>query len=82
MPIFDMTESAFLSDEFDVWSIGVPPVKIEVMTVVAGLDFNETFALSEVYEESGLPIRFINLDHLIIAKKAAVVSATSTILNI
>ena len=71
MPLFDMTESAFLSDQYDVWSIGAPPVKIEIMTAVKGLNFNETFEMSQVYEERGLRIRFINADHLIKAKKAS-----------
>ena len=71
MPLFDMTERAFLSDQYDVWSIGAPPVKIEVMTAVKGLNFNETFETAQVYEERGLRIRFINVDHLIKAKKAS-----------
>ena len=71
MPLFDMTESAFLSDQYDVWSIGAPPVKIEVMTAVKGLNFNETFETAQVYEEGGLRIRFIDVDHLIKAKKAS-----------
>jgi len=71
LPLFDMTESAFLSDQYDVWSIGAPPVKIEVMTAVKGLNFNETFETAQVYEERGLRIRFINVDHLIKAKKAS-----------
>ena len=71
MPLFDVTERAFLSDQYDVWSIGAPPVKIEVMTAVKGLNFNETFETAQVYEERGLRIRFINVDHLIKAKKAS-----------
>lgn len=71
MPVFDMTESAFLGNDFDVWSIGVSPVKIEIMTAVKGLTFDETFKMSQIYNEDGLDIRFIHLTHLIEAKKAA-----------
>ena len=71
MPLFDMTESAFLSDKYDVWGIGVPPVKIEIMTAVKGLSFNETFEMSQVYEERGLRIRFFNVVHLRQAQKAS-----------
>ena len=71
MPALDLTESAFLGDEFDVWSIGVSPVKIEIMTAVKGLNFDETFNASQKYNEGGLAIRFINLEHLIRAKKAS-----------
>jgi len=71
MPVFDMTEDAFLGNEFDVWGIGVQPVKIEIMTALKGLAFEETYQQSQLYNEDGLQIRFINLNHLIHAKKAA-----------
>jgi len=71
MPVFDMTEKAFLGNEFDVWGIGVQPVRIEIMTAVKGLNFEETYKLSQLYDEEGLKIRFIHLNHLIEAKKAA-----------
>lgn len=70
MPVFEMTEDAFLGNEFDVWGIGVQPVKIEIMTAVKGLAFEETYQQSQFYNEDGLQIRFIHLNHLIQAKKA------------
>lgn len=71
MPVFDMTEKAFLGKEFDVWGIGVQPVKIEVMTAVKGLNFTETYNMSQLFHEDGLNIRFIHLNHLLQAKKAS-----------
>lgn len=71
MPLFDMNESNFLGTEYDVFSIGVQPVKIEVMTSVKGLEFNETFSMAQFYDEDGLKIRFIHINHLLQAKKAA-----------
>lgn len=71
MPVFDMTETAFLGNNFDVWSIGISPVKIEVMTAVKGLDFDKTFKMSQIYQEDDLDIRFIHLSHLIKAKKSS-----------
>lgn len=71
MPVFDMTEDAFLGNEFDVWSVGVPPVRIEIMTAVKGLVFDETYSQSQLYNEDGLQIRFIQLNDLLQAKKAA-----------
>lgn len=71
MPVFDMTEDAFLGNEFDVWGIGVQPVRIEIMTAVKGLNFEETYSQSQFYNEDGLQIRFIHLNHLLQAKKAA-----------
>src|ERR1700744_6076 len=32
MPTFDMTQEKFLSYEFDVWSFGRDPVRIDLMT--------------------------------------------------
>lgn len=71
MPVFDMTEDNFLSEEFDVWGFGMQPVKIDIMTAVKGLDFDETFSAAGFYEENGIPIRFVHINHLIMAKKAS-----------
>ena len=71
MPVFDMTVDAFLGDEFDVWGIGVQPVRIEIMTAVKGLSFEDTYQQSQFYNEDGLQVRFLHLNHLLQAKKAA-----------
>jgi hypothetical protein len=39
-PIFSIED--FESDTFDVWSIGVEPRKIEILTKVSGLEFKES----------------------------------------
>ena len=54
-----------------MWGIGVQPVRIEVMTLVKGLAFEETYKQSQFYNEEGLQIRFLHLDHLLRSKKAA-----------
>ncbi|HRH48657.1 MAG TPA: hypothetical protein PLP23_07895 [Panacibacter sp.] len=41
------------------------------MTAVKGLAFEETYQQSQLYNEDGFQIRFIHLNHLIQAKKAA-----------
>jgi hypothetical protein len=41
------------------------------MTSVKGLSFDETYKQSQIYNEEGLAIRFIHLNHLITAKKAS-----------
>ena len=71
MPVFDMTEENFTGDKFDVWSFGIPPVKIEIMTAVKGLVFAETFEMAQYYNDNGLPVRFVHINHLIQAKKAS-----------
>jgi hypothetical protein len=71
LSLFDMTEKKFLSDEFDVWAFGREPVKIELMTAVKGLDFDEAFSIAQYYNEEGVTIRFLHLNSLIKAKKAS-----------
>ena len=41
------------------------------MTAVKGLNFDEAYKLSTVYEDDDLPIRIIHINHLIEAKKAS-----------
>jgi predicted nucleotidyltransferase len=68
----DLTEENFLAnDELDVFTFGRPPVSIDIMTKVKGLDFDETYALSQIAEIDGVKIRVIHKNHLIQAKEAA-----------
>ncbi|MBK9508972.1 MAG: hypothetical protein IPO04_05565 [Cytophagaceae bacterium] len=72
MPLFDLTKDKFLNTEqFDVFIFGRPPVSIEILTLVKGLDFEEAFKGSRYFEDNGLAIRTIQFHHLIEAKKAA-----------
>lgn len=72
MPVFDMTEDDFLNNESqDVYTFGMPPSSIDIMTDVKGLNFEETYQKAIFFEEDGLMIRTIYIDHLIDAKKAA-----------
>ncbi|MBC6992778.1 hypothetical protein H9S92_01265 [Lewinella lacunae] len=72
MPTFDMTEANFLApDKFDVFTFGVPPSAIDLMTRVKGLVFEEVYAQSSIYEFEDLAVRVINHRDLIAAKLAA-----------
>jgi predicted nucleotidyltransferase len=72
LPVFDMTEERFLNPESaDVFSYGRPPVSIDIITQLKGVHFNEAFSQAQTFEEEGLKIRFIHLNNLIQAKKAA-----------
>jgi hypothetical protein len=72
MPVFDMTEDAFLNNQdFDVFVFGNPPTLIEVMVEVKGLNFDECYANAVYFEEDGLMIRTIYITDLITAKKAS-----------
>ena len=72
LPVFDMTESKFLDvDMVDVFSFGRPPISIDIITKLKGVEFDEAFSQVVQFEENGLPIRFIHLNNLIQAKRAA-----------
>jgi hypothetical protein len=72
LPVFDMTERKFLdSDTADVFSFGRPPISIDIITKLKGVEFADAFSQALHFEESGLSIRFIHLNSLIQAKKAA-----------
>ena len=72
MPVFDMTQDNFLYHPvWDVFSFGSPPSAIDLMVKVKGLNFNECFENSVVFEEGGLKIRTINLNDLKHAKRSS-----------
>lgn len=72
LPVTDISEENFLrNNEMDVFTYGKPPVSIEIMKMVKGCDFDTAFKISNMYDENGLKIRFIHLNTLIEAKKAA-----------
>ena len=72
MPTFDMTEKNFLyNDEFDVFSFGVPPVRIDLMTKTKGLQFEVCFENAEVHDLDGIRIKVLYISDLIKAKKAS-----------
>ena len=72
LPTADISEENFLSnDAVDVFSYGSPPVCIEILKKVKGCDFSEAYMISKIYNETDLPIRFVHINTLIQAKKAA-----------
>ena len=72
MPVFDMTEENFLNHPtWDVFTFGIPPVAIDLMVNVKGLEFDTCFSKSVLFEEDDLKIRTIRREDLISAKKSA-----------
>jgi hypothetical protein len=72
MPVFDMTEENFLSHPiWDVFTFGTPPVAIDIMVKLEGLNFEEAFQKAIIFEDDDLKIRAINKIDLIRAKKIA-----------
>ena len=79
MPLFDMTESNFLSHPiWDVFTFGTPPVAIDIMVKIEGLNFEDVFQKAVYFEDDELKIRTINRNDLIAAKKLQAELRTST----
>ena len=51
--------------------MGVPPNRIDVLTSLAGVDFSACFKKRVIVEIDGVPVNFIDLEHLKINKRAA-----------
>ena len=72
LPLFDMTEEKFLdTDTVDVFSYGRPPVSIDIITKLKGVEFDDAFSQAQIFNEDGLMIRFLHLNTLLQAKKAS-----------
>ena len=72
MPVFDMTLENFLnSSEFDVFTFGRPPVAIDLMTQVKGLDFERSYKNRFTKRIPDILINFLSKEDLIKAKKAS-----------
>ena len=51
--------------------LGVPPVRIDVMRKVDGVEFAAAYARREIGDWDGVPVSIIGFDDLVKAKKAA-----------
>ena len=68
-PIFSIED--FESDQFDVWSIGVEPRKIEILTHVSGLKFEETLKNCQWLDLEKFKVPYIDFEDLIKNKLAS-----------
>jgi predicted nucleotidyltransferase len=72
---FGMPEELITNDMFlekdKVIRMGVPPVRIEVITGASGVKFSECYSRREVIEIDGVPVNFISLEDLKVNKKAS-----------
>lgn len=72
MPVFGMTQENFLkNDDFDVFTFGRPPVCIDLMNKVKGLDFAEAYETSTEVSIDDFFVKVISKPNLIKAKLAA-----------
>ena len=66
----EVSTDLFLSEN-RVVRMGVPPLRIEILTSASGVDFDECYRARLRDTVDGIPIDFIDLDHLKRNKKAA-----------
>lgn len=72
MPVFDMSADNFLNrPDYDVFTFGRPPVAIDIITTLKGLDFAEAYPQATDIEVEGITVRLIHYQHLLQAKRAA-----------
>lgn len=62
-PIFSIQD--FESEKFDVWSIGVEPRKIEILTNVSGLNFDKSSKKCRNLELENFKVPYIDFEDLI-----------------
>jgi hypothetical protein len=51
--------------------MGIPPVRLEVITDASGVNFSDCYLRKQVMEIDGIPVNFMSLQDLKINKKAA-----------
>jgi hypothetical protein len=69
MPEKEVSKELFLERD-KVIRMGVPPVRIGVITGASGVDFAECYSRREVIEIDGIPVNFISLEDLKANKRA------------
>jgi hypothetical protein len=71
MPVFDMTLDNFMGDEFDVFSIGRVPLRIDIITKLKGLEFEKACSNALSKDIEGITVKYLHKDDLAVAKRAA-----------
>lgn len=69
MPEEEVSKELFL-DRDKVIRMGIPPVRIEVITGAWGVDFPKCYSRREIIEIDGIPVSFISLQDLKANKRA------------
>jgi hypothetical protein len=66
----DLSIELFLKKE-QIIRMGIPPMRLEILTTISGVSFEECYAERTIDVIDGVKINFINLSHLKINKKAS-----------
>jgi predicted nucleotidyltransferase len=68
-PTDDVSASDFQAEN-TVFQIGVAPRRIDIVTSIDGLKFDEAFSRSETIEIDGIPVHVLSVADLIVNKRA------------
>jgi hypothetical protein len=71
LPLIALPHEKFFSENYDVFSFGIPPYAIELLTAVKGVAFQEAYNMATMEKVGDIEIRVIHLNQLIKSKKAA-----------
>jgi len=66
----ELTPDLFLEEE-QIIRMGVPPMRIEILTTISGVSFEECYAARQIDVLDGVEVNLISLEHLKVNKKAS-----------
>lgn len=67
-----LSKTDFLTNHgYDVFTFGRPPVAVDIMTAVKGLEFEEANEEAKIHDIDDLKVRVLHYQHLITAKQKA-----------
>jgi hypothetical protein len=69
-PLAGMTEADFLEEGY-FYQMGVPPIRVDIMMGIPGIDFESSWQNRNEIEFDGLSVPFISKQDLIVSKKAS-----------
>ncbi len=64
------TMKQFFTEKDKIIRMGVPPVRIEIITGATGVEFDECYARRQIVEIDDIPVNFISLDDLKLNKRS------------
>lgn len=66
----ELSADLFLKED-SIVRMGVPPMRIEVLTTISGVVFEECYSARVIDEIDGVPVNIISLQHLKTNKRAS-----------
>ena len=67
----ELSDDLFLKDESTIIRLGLPPLRIEIMMSISGVDFKECYEKKVIFRDGDLTINIIDIASLKKNKKAS-----------